>query len=191
MPITKQWKSLWTCLLYKPIQPWPYSILETSKLVFFHIATKPPFDPWASLLNQLTWFSFQIRDTNPMKQLASVVSNMKHISILYYVINFMILLCFLIMPKPQEFQERIFITELKDLSAETGDENLLFIVVFANLPSPFPTALWYAWKFFLRELNYQDPELLPDGSFCWLHCKTTQLRIPSGYEYYSPWCKSL
>jgi hypothetical protein len=45
------------------------------------------------------------------------------------------------MPKPQEFQERIFITELKDLSAEAGDENLLFIVVFANLPSPFPTAL--------------------------------------------------
>jgi len=66
---------------------------------------------------------------------------MKHISILYYVINFMILLCFLIMPKPQEFQERIFITKLKDLSAEAGDENLLFIVVFANLPSPFPTAL--------------------------------------------------
>jgi len=66
---------------------------------------------------------------------------MKHISILYYVINFMILLCFLIMPKPQEFQERIFITELKDLSAEAGDENLLFIVVFANLPSPFPTVL--------------------------------------------------
>jgi hypothetical protein len=45
------------------------------------------------------------------------------------------------MPKPQEFQERIFITKLKDLSAEAGDENLLFIVVFANLPSPFPTVL--------------------------------------------------
>jgi len=45
------------------------------------------------------------------------------------------------MPKPQEFQERIFIAELKDLSAETGDENLLFIVVSVNLPSPFPTAL--------------------------------------------------
>jgi len=77
-----------------------------------------------------------------MKQLANLVSNMKHISILYYIINFMILLCFLIMPKPQEFQERIFIAELKDLSAETGDENLIFIVISANLPSPFPTALW-------------------------------------------------
>ena len=112
MPITKQWKSLWTCLPYKPIQTWSYSILETSKLVFFHITSRPPFDPWALLLNQLTWFSFQIRDTKSMEQLASLVSCRKHISIFYSVINFVILLCFLIMPKPQEFQEIIFITSL-------------------------------------------------------------------------------
>jgi len=95
-----------------------------------------------------------------MEQLTSLVSSRKHISILYFVINFMILLRFLIMPKPQEFQERIFMTELKDLSAETGMKayySWLFLPIFPLLSS----CLMISPEIFFKRAELPRPKASP------------------------------